>query len=283
MALALAGADPTTASTPGFAPPADRAIVYQLTDERPAGATMRRFAARRQVTFHKTDTGYQADLVLLDAQADVGGDIGTMFLSAMRALSGRHVRFTLDRGGVVTEIADAEALWADICRAVAAMGTASRTAGAARHSNTQALARALAAMPPDRVRDMLASLIAPMIAERTQATDAEHIIALPAAAPDGSAVTLTGIRRVSTSAGLTSIDVTASGDVGGKLDASGPGAAFVTPGRPLRIVYASHATVDRVTGLVRDASEDRRLIGQDGGLPGQPTGQLIARTTIHQQ
>ncbi len=242
-----------------FAPPEDQKFRHLIIEERDDGAIRRRFASERIIVFRKTPTGYRTEVTII-RNTQSAGQSGAMFLAAMAGLKGRPIHLSLDQGGALVAIEDELPIWDALCRSLEAAtgGTASRRARAAGYISP------LRALPPERRRAMLGSLITPLIAVPS-APEGDYAISLPARGPDGNASVLAGreSRHIGPD-GMISIETSASGDV----VSPGGGAAA-------HIIVSTRQRVDSRTGLIVESIETRdTAIGT-----GKAAAHDIARTT----
>ena len=149
------------ADQPAFDPLLDRPYQVAFDDERADASGVRHFHLDRTVTFSREPDGLLAAVTLVAVTTDASGEVGRRFLIGAGALKGRTVRFHLDRNGSVRAIDEEAAVWAAIVGGVAAIGSSgsSQVGGVA-----SAPAAPLAALPPDKVREVIASVIAPIVA-----------------------------------------------------------------------------------------------------------------------
>lgn len=224
LPLALQVADPLL-----FAPPLGRTFVVAMEQVRSVGGKDRRYRSTRTVAFRRNAGGLVAELVITrpaDEPADAGGS--DLFARTVAALAGRTVRFRLDGAGQVLAVEDADAHWAHLLDALAALPGGERFAGPLRGFP-----------PPARTR-FLASMLDPVMPARVP-VPGRRPVSVAARAPAGAAMTLAGQERVARRGdGTVQVTVDATGD---------DGEAAVT--------IARRDVLDPATGL-RVSHEERR-------------------------
>jgi hypothetical protein len=180
------------AATLSFSPPLDAPL--RVTSERREDARLYRL--ERQLRFAREDQGYRADVTLRAATGETPDSSGTLYEAGYGALIGTPITFHLDRAGTVTAIDDMPALWERFCTRVAEVAAARRALAPAERDRLAArIATPLRALPPERQRAMLASLVAVAIADEDPAPGT-HPIRLPANSAYGSAAPLDGTLAV---------------------------------------------------------------------------------------
>ena len=253
-----------------FAPPDGQAFRHVLIEERDDGTVKRRFEAERTIVFRATPTGYAADVTLVRVSQDAG--TGGMFAAGMAGLKGRTIRFQLDRAGNVVAIEGEAAIWEALCHGIESMvGT-----DASRRERLRPLATPLRALPEDRRRAMLASMITPLIAGPIAAEGA-RAVTVEARGLDGTRIVLDGREtRHAAALGTIAIETSASGTL--------PGAEAGAV--PARVSVATRRVIDPATGLVLEARDTRDTwlgdAGSGGGLAhdvARTTSTLIAKVS----
>lgn len=185
------------AAAPAFAPPLD-APLRVVTERVESGASERRFRMERLVRFAREDAGYRAEVVILRIGGDTPEASGGLFEGGFGSLAGRILIFHLDRAGRVLAIDDMADIWSRICRGVADNAAARRNLPPAdRAALTARLEAPLLAMPADRQRELLGSLVAALIAEESAEPAGTKPVRIPGALPFGGAVTMEGERVLS--------------------------------------------------------------------------------------
>lgn len=237
MVATLAAATP---ATDGIAPPIDQPIRYTLREERISNGVPLRFAARRQVSFHVTADGFEADIITLDATAEPRGRAATLYLAAMAPIGQRPLRARLDRQGHVLSIIDQEASWGAITAAIGA----STSGGTVRSQNAEAITRQLNSLPFATVKSLLATTIEALLVNRGDlpAATGRRVLAVPISLPDGRRTTTSGVEEISVAPQIVTLVDTATMDQG---DA--------------HIDYRATRAVDRASGLLISQDERRDI------------------------
>jgi hypothetical protein len=236
------------AAMPGavsFSPPLDVPLAYVATETHNDAGVARSFRSERRLLFRKAANGFVAEVTLLGSDSGAEDDIAGMFAKALGAFEGRPVRIQLDRTGAVTAVENRDALWEQLCAAIAAMAPT----GKAKHA--QAIAGALRKLPAEARTAMLGSLVAPLIAgdEAALTPGSETAASIRTRPPAGAPITIPTTRRVTTAAGgLLAIDVRAEADI-----PASSGHA------PAHLAIARDRLVDPRTGLVTRTEETRRI------------------------
>lgn len=254
LALAALSFCAATEVSAEIAPPVDVPIRYTIVEERSDAKTMARFAVDRILTFHRTPQGYDAELRQIRSTAPAVQGVGAMFAAGMRAIEGRSIRFHLDSDGTVLAVDDEDMLWESVCAGLEAMAQGQAKHSAPRKRFLNALAAPLRALPPARRRDMLASMIAPVIAVRLPTPgDGAVPVTVPARDLTGIAVDLPGTRRISRATdGTIMVETEAAG---------------VTPANgsdDVRLTIASRSRIDPRSRLVTEAIESREILVGSG-------------------
>jgi hypothetical protein len=198
--MLIAAALLQVAAVPVFAPPLDTPLRV-VTERVETGASPRRFRMERLVRFAPEAEGYRAEVVILAIAGDTPEASGALYEAGFGSLAGRMLVFHLDRAGRVAAIEDMTGIWARICRGVADNAAARRNLPPAdRAALTQRLEMPLLALPADRQRALIGSLVAALIAEEAAEPAGTRPVRIPGALPFGGAVTMEG-QRVLSSAG----------------------------------------------------------------------------------
>ena len=245
-----------------FHPIEDRPYRYETIETRTADGAVRRFHASRTVIFHRTETGYDVSVTLDAVDEQAGSDVGQMFLAATGALLHRTLHYRLGRDGTLLDVADADISIALIADAIERMGIANR----ARSGDSRAMASPLRALPPERKRAMLQSILAPLLAGAGAARDnGQRPITLPSRPPLPPGTALVGTETVSRGADAM---VTVAVDARGAADVGTPdGMPGATMGRSASTPNATIHTVrviDPASGLLRDSREVAETLLNDG-------------------
>ncbi|MDH4743695.1 hypothetical protein OMP43_06660 [Sphingomonas sp. CBMAI 2297] len=180
------------ASTAGFAPPLDAPI--RVVTERREDARIYRM--ERDVRFTREGMGYRAEVVLRAGTGETADSTGAAYEAGFGALAGSTLVFHLDPRGAIVAIDDMPALWDRFCRRVAEAAAARRTlAPAEREKLAARIAAPLRALPIERQRAMLASLVVALIADEAM-TPGSTPVRLPGQSAYGGTIPLEGQRTV---------------------------------------------------------------------------------------
>lgn len=250
LAATLLQAD---ASAPRFNPPLDVTFRYETVQTRDDAGTQERFRLVRSLRFLRDGDGdgFTAILTVDQAEGGIASGPGAMFDAAMAALKNVPVRFHLDAQGRVVSVEDQAALMARLRDAIVAHAAdAAKVEPAKRAAFAARLAGALTAMPDALQRQMLASMIEPVLA------DAD----LPAAPGPAAPVSQTGRSPFGGSAALT-------GTQRGWIDANGQfvletrltGTASGPNGQHAALTGTIRRMIDRKTRLVMQGSDERTV------------------------
>lgn len=249
------------AAQPGFAPPSDVAFRHVMTEQREHAGVTRRFEIERRVIFHATAAGFDADVTLVRVDQSAGQP-GKMFMAGVSALKDHTIRFRLDPTGAVRSIDDEDAVWSAFCDGVEAM-----TAGSGeRRRAALPFVAPLRAMPPERRRAMLASMVASLVAGPI-GTLGSRPVQIEARGPGGEKMMLEGQERRDVAKDGVTIVTEASGTL--PLPAA-------TTKMVANVSVAMRRRVDPATGLVV-RSEEVRTTEIGFGTPG--AAREIATTT----
>lgn len=249
-------------AAPVFAPPLDRSLTMTTETVRSDGPTTRTFIARRTVRFSATPDGYRV-AVTLDAAApgEADSDPAGLLRAGFARLAGRTVVLHLDRAGAVTGIDDLPATWRAVVDGMAALApTGSDPATQQRAARVRAIVAALAAQPEPAQRQMIASLVTPLIAPELVAEAATpappRTVRVPATSIYGKAE-LDGLRAVRTRADGIEVSVSATGPVA-VTTAEGMASAAIT--------LETLRRIDPRTGLVVESRERVETLAPDGSV-----------------
>lgn len=244
-------------AAPSFAPADGVALRYTVVDERNDGTTVSRFTSSRRIVFHRTASGYRAELTILSVDAVGARDVAAMSRRLMSALLGRTIRYQLDAQGSVTAVEDQAALMALIVATVGKVAGAGKVDSTARSDAADKFAASLSAMPEAAQRRMLASFLSSVIDSSGGGVLGQRTVAVPMASSLAQAVTLPGTETVTR---------TANGRIAIGTVATGPGAGE----SGVRIVR--HREIDPSTGLVM--LDDRQT---ESWLSSSPTKRNLVR------
>jgi hypothetical protein len=199
-------------AAPAFAPPlgAPLRIVTERIETSPAE---RRYRLERLVRFSKEGTGYRAEAVLLTNASAAPEALGNLVERGLSALAGRTIVLHLDDRGQVTTVDEMAALWERVCQRIAE--AAATRPGLPSVSAAAKLVAPLRALPPERQRALLATLVtAAIMTDPRESPGSFTPVRLPGASPFGTPVTLEGTRRTATADnGLIEASTTASATV----------------------------------------------------------------------
>lgn len=198
------------ASAAGFAPPLDTPL--QVISERRDGERL--FRMERELRFRREGTGYRAEVILRSAAGETPDSSGALYESGYAALADIPITFHLDGAGALTAIDDLPALWERYCARLADVTAARRALAPAERTRLAArIAAPLRALPPEKQRAMLASLVSAVIVEEALAPGSAPV-ELPGSSAYGSAAPLRGMRTVTPIAGgLLRATTDASSDI----------------------------------------------------------------------
>jgi hypothetical protein len=232
-----------------FAPPLGIPIEI-VSERRETGARERSFTLRRLIRFAGEGDGYRAEVMVRDARSEGPAALTNMVEAGFAALAGRTIVVRLDRAGRLVSVEDMTAHWERFCDGIAGIASTRRSATS---PEREALARRvsgpLRALPPDRQRDMLGTLVTAIVAEAADPVGEARPVQLPGASPFGRPALLQGTRRTSRTAnGGTEAVTQASADV--SLPAEG-----AAPARSGRLTLDVTRRTDPGTGLVTWGSD----------------------------
>jgi len=271
MFLAAALLQVAAVTAPVFAPPLD-APLRVVTERVESGASERRFRMERLVRFAREESGYRAEVAILGIAGDTPEASGALYEGGFGSLAGQPLVFHLDRAGQVVAIDGMAGIWGRICRGVADNAAARRNLPAAqRAALTSRIEAPLLAMPADRQRALIGSLVAALVAEEAGEPLGTKPVRIPGALPFGGAVTMEGERALSRSgdAGVRSVT---SASAEAPLAAEGN-----APARPGRVEIRMQRDFDPTSGLLT-RSVDTVLTRLGSGAEARETRRV---TTLH--
>jgi hypothetical protein len=243
-------------AAPVFAPPLGTPlrIVTERIETSPAE---RRYQLERLVRFSKEGSGYRAEAVLLANTSAAPEALGNLVERGLSALAGRTIVLHLDERGEVTMVDEMAALWERVCQRIAE--AAATRHGLASGAASAKLVAPLRALPPERQRGLLATLVTAAIMTDPRESPGSFVpVRLPGASPFGTPVTLEGTRRTATADnGLIRASTTASAVV--DLPAQ--------PGAPMRTGSVSldrQRVFDPRTGMLSAATDTVRNVSGTG-------------------
>jgi hypothetical protein len=243
-------------AAPTFAPPlgSPLRIVTERIETSPAE---RRYQLERLVRFSKEGSGYRAEAVLLANTSAAPEALGNLVERGLSALAGRTIVLHLDERGEVTMVDEMATLWERVCQRIAE--AAATRHGLASGAASAKLVAPLRALPPERQRGLLATLVTAAIMTDPRESPGSFVpVRLPGASPFGTPVTLEGTRRTATADnGLIRASTTASAMV--DLPAQ--------PGAPMRTGSVSldrQRVFDPRTGMLSVATDTVRNVSGTG-------------------
>ncbi len=230
-----------------FSPPPGASL--RVETEMRDGDT-RRYRLERLVRFTREGPGWQAEVILLRAEGDARDASAGMFQAGFAAFSGQPIRFHLDAEGHVTEVEARSLLWERFCSRVAQFAAERRSLAPKDRSRlAERIAAPLRALPAERQRGILASLVEAII-ERDVPGAGSETVHLPGASPFGGTATLDGTRSVTRAAdGAQIVHTLASAEVPAP---GGSGNAQLTLEREVRS--------DPATGLIEHSTSTTRTL-----------------------
>lgn len=257
-------------AAPTFAPPLGTPlrIVTERIETSPAE---RRYRLERLVRFSKEGSGYRAEAVLLANTSAAPEALGNLVERGLSALAGRTIVLHLDERGEVTMVDEMATLWERVCQRIAE--AAARRHGLASGAASAKLVAPLRALPPERQRGLLATLVTAAIMTDPRESPGSFVpVRLPGASPFGTPVTLEGTRRTATADnGLIRTSTTASAMV--DLPAQ-PGA----PTRTGSVSLDRQRVFDPRTGMLSAATDTVRNVSGTG--PAARETLLVTRIRI---
>lgn len=243
-------------AAPTFAPPLGTPlrIVTERIETSPAE---RRYRLERLVRFSKEGSGYRAEAVLLANTSAAPEALGNLVERGLSALAGRTIVLHLDERGEVTMVDEMATLWERVCQRIAE--AAARRHGLASGAASAKLVAPLRALPPERQRGLLATLVTAAIMTDPRESPGSFVpVRLPGASPFGTPVTLEGTRRTATADnGLIRASTTASAKVDLPAQAGAPaGTGSVSLDR--------QRVFDPRTGMLSTATDTARNVSGTG-------------------
>jgi hypothetical protein len=259
------------APAPVFAPPLD-APLRVVTERVESGAGERRFRMERLVRFAREEAGYRAEVAILGIASDTPEASGALYEGGFGSLAGQILVFHLDRAGRVLAIDDMAGIWSRICRGVADNAGARRNLPPAeRAALTRRLETPLLAMPADRQRELIGSLVAALVAEEAGEPVGTKPVRIPGALPFGGAVTMAG-ERVLSRTGDTGMRSVTRASAEAPLAAEG-----AAPARGGRVDVEMQREFDSTSGLLTQ-SIDTTFTRVGNGAEARETRRV---TTLH--
>ncbi len=180
------------ASTVSFSPPLEHGL--RVVTDRHEGE--RAYRLERRIRFAREGHGYRAEVLLSATDGETSDGSGALFEAGYAALAGTTLIFHLDGKGTITAIDDLPALWERLCSRVARVAAARRPLSPAeRLKFAERIAAPLRALPADRQRAMLGSLVLAIIPDEPLAPGTSPV-RLSGSSAYGSASPLEGSRTV---------------------------------------------------------------------------------------
>ncbi|ATY32272.1 hypothetical protein [Sphingomonas psychrotolerans] len=182
-------------AAPIFAPPVDTPL--RILTERTEAAPERHYRLERLVRFNKEGNGYRAEALILGSASEAPQPLGNLVERGLSALAGRKIVLHLDSEGRVVEVDEIATLWERVCQRIsdAAATRQSLPPGEARKL-AEKVAAPLRALPPERQRALLATLVtAAIISDPLDPVGTVVPIKLPGTSPFGTPIVLEGTRR----------------------------------------------------------------------------------------
>lgn len=252
--IALAG----QAAAIRFDPPLGQPLRVTTESIRTDGGVTRRFVNARRVVFRRTNAELRAEVTIEGSEpTGPADDPAAMARAGFAHIAGRVVVFRLDPMGQVVAVEDHAAVWRAMLDGFAAQAPDGTGAlDRRRAGQVRAIVGALAAMPVERQRETLASLIEPLIAADAAGEGPPRPVRIPAASPYGMAE-LEGLRASRLVRGRIELSVTAQGSIA----IPGPDGTARA-----RMTLETQRTVDPATGLVLENRETVRTLAPDGSV-----------------
>ena len=185
-------------AAPAFAPPTD-APLRVVTERTETSAEARHYRLERLVRFAREDGGYRAEVAVLGSTSEAPQSLVNLVERGFAALAGRKIVLHLDGKGGIVAVDDMPALWERVCKAVTdAAATRPGLAPGEAAALAVKLSAALRALPPERQRSLLATLVTALVStEPLDPIGSALPVKLPGVSPFGAPVTLEGTRRTS--------------------------------------------------------------------------------------
>lgn len=243
------------AGQPHLSPIVDRPYHFVAEETRTVAGTPRRFMAERRIIFRRNGDALVAEVTLERLTTDAPAEVARRFLTGSGGLKGRTVRFRLAPDGSVANIDDQEAVWAAMVAGIGAM-TGQATHPGARSSLSRDPATAVAGLPPERRRAVIASIVAGLF------VDPATLPALGSRAVRVTGRTLTGEPVVL--GGEEAVDVVPDG-----------GLRLVTRVANAQVRLIRTRIVDPTTGLLISEEETTSFLDGDNVLGTQSSKHIL--------
>ena len=257
-------------AAPAFAPPLGTPLRI-VTERIEISPGERRYRLERLVRFSKEGAGYRAEAVLLTNASAAPEALGNLVERGLSALAGRIIVLHLDEQGQVTTVDEMTALWERVCQRIAE--AAATRPGLPADSASARLVAPLRALPPERQRALLATLVtAAIMTDSRELPGSVTPVRLPGASPFGAPVTLEGTRRTATADnGLVQVSTTASAKVDLPVQAG-------APARTGSVSLDRQRAFDPRTGRLSAATDTVRNVSETG--PAARETLLVTRSRI---
>jgi hypothetical protein len=240
-------------AAPVFAPPTDEPLRI-VTERTEISSGERHYRLERLVRFRKDGAGYRAEALVLGSASEAPQVLGNLVERGLSALAGRKVVLHLDINGRVVAIDEIADLWERVCQRVAeAAATRQSLPPGEAKTLAEHIAAPLRALPPERQRALLATLVtAAILSEPLDPAGTVAPVELPGASPFGAPLTLRGTRR-SAAAGNGLIRTTTIASATTDLPARNG-----TPAASGLVALERVRTSDPRTGLIATALDTTR-------------------------
>jgi hypothetical protein len=243
---------------PIFAPPTD-APLRIVTERTETSVNQRQYRFERLVRFTRETAGYRAEVVVLGSTSEAPQALGELVEHGLSTLAGRAIVLHLDDTGKAIAVDDMAVLWDRVCQGIAAAGVARPGLPTGNAPALSAkLAAALRGLPPERQRDLLATLVTAIVS--SEPLDTVGIVTpvkLPGASPFGAPVILEGTRRAVRADGLLRTTTTAFATM--TLPARNG-----TPEAPGAVSLERVRSVDPRTGMIASGLDTLRNVTGSG-------------------
>lgn len=242
-------------AAPAFSPPLDTALRI-VTERTETAQEARHYRLERLVRFRKEAGGFRAEALLVRQRVAGPEALGNLVERGLAALAGRTVTLHLDAKGQVVAVEDMAALWEQLCQGIAS-AAASRPNLAP--GDMARLVAPLRALPPERQRALLATLVtAAIMTDPWDSVGTAAPVRLPGASPFGTPVTLAGTRSTETAEnGLLRVRTIASAAIAIP-------AQDAAPARNGAVALDRRRLFDPRTGMLADATDTVRNTSGSG-------------------
>lgn len=257
-------------TAPAFAPPLGTPLRI-VTERIEISPAERRYRLERLVRFSREGAGYRAEAVLLANSSAAPEALGSLVERGLSALAGRAIVLHLDERGQVVTVDDMATLWEQVCQRIAEAAASRR--GLPSDAASARLVAPLRALPPERQRVLLATLVtAAIMTDPWEAAGTATPVRLPGASPFGNPVTLEGTRRVAAAdGGLLRASTTASATIDLPAQAG-------APARTGSVSLDRQRAFDPRTGMLSTATDTVRNVSGTGAAARETV--LVTRIRI---